>query len=157
MSDRIAVMNQGTFEQIGTPDEIYNHPRTSYVAVFVGNANILKGRVITVREGKATVELAGGKASVLCREEAIFEGEEVTLAVRSENIRIQEECACGLKAEVMEKSFAAGQLRVVLRLSDGTELVASRYGINADVRPGETVSVCFAPEDAVFVDRTGEE
>ena len=45
MSDRIAVMNQGTFEQIGTPDEIYNHPKTSYVATFVGNANILKGTV----------------------------------------------------------------------------------------------------------------
>ena len=43
MSDRIAVMNKGTFEQIGTPDEIYNHPKTSYVATFVGNANILKG------------------------------------------------------------------------------------------------------------------
>ena len=43
MSDRIAVMNQGRFEQIGSPDEIYNHPKTSYVATFVGNANILKG------------------------------------------------------------------------------------------------------------------
>ena len=106
--------------------------------------------------GEGHSEAAGGKASVLCREEAVSEGEEVTLAVRSENIKIQEECACGFKAEVTEKSFAAGQLRVVLRLSDGTELVASRYGINADVRPGETVSVCFAPEDAVFVDRTGE-
>ena len=40
--DRIVVMNQGQFEQIGTPDEIYNHPKTSYVATFVGNANILK-------------------------------------------------------------------------------------------------------------------
>ena len=46
MSDRIAVMNHGTFEQIGTPDEIYNHPRTSYVATFVGNANILKGELV---------------------------------------------------------------------------------------------------------------
>ena len=45
MSDRIVVMNQGQFEQIGTPDEIYNHPKTSYVATFVGNANILKGKV----------------------------------------------------------------------------------------------------------------
>jgi len=44
MSDRIVVMNQGHFEQIGTPDEIYNHPKTSYVATFVGNANVLKGR-----------------------------------------------------------------------------------------------------------------
>ena len=42
MSDRIAVMNQGRFEQIGSPDEIYNHPKTSYVATFVGNANTLR-------------------------------------------------------------------------------------------------------------------
>ncbi len=41
MSDRIAVMNQGVLEQVGTPNEIYYHPRTSYVADFVGNANIL--------------------------------------------------------------------------------------------------------------------
>lgn len=45
MSDTIAVMNHGRFEQIGTPDEIYNHPKTSYVATFVGNANILTGVV----------------------------------------------------------------------------------------------------------------
>ena len=38
----IAVMNQGRFEQIGSPDEIYNHPKTSYVATFVGNANTLR-------------------------------------------------------------------------------------------------------------------
>ena len=43
MSDRIAVMREGHFEQIGTPDQIYNHPKTSYVADFVGNANILEG------------------------------------------------------------------------------------------------------------------
>ena len=47
MSDRIAVMRDGRFEQIGTPDEIYNHPKTSYVATFVGNANILKGTAET--------------------------------------------------------------------------------------------------------------
>lgn len=47
MSDRIAVMNQGVLEQVGTPNEIYYHPRTSYVADFVGNANIF-------RQGKET-------------------------------------------------------------------------------------------------------
>lgn len=156
MSDRIAVMNHGTFEQIGTPDEIYNHPRTSYVATFVGNANILKGKAVRTEDGKAVVDLAGGRLSVLCEDNTVKAGEDVTLAVRSENIRIQEECTCGLQAQVKEKSFAAGQLRVILRLSDGIELVASRYGIDAKVEPGQTVSVCFAPEDAVFVDRSGE-
>ena len=42
MSDRIVVMNQGQFEQIGTPDEIYNHPKTSYVATFVGKCQYFK-------------------------------------------------------------------------------------------------------------------
>ena len=92
-----------------------------------------------------------------CEDDVIRAGESVTLAVRSENIRIQEECSCGLQAKVEEKSFAAGQLRVVLKLADGSELVASRYGIDAKVEQGQTVSVCFAPEDAVFVDRSGEE
>ena len=157
MSDRIAVMNHGTFEQIGTPDEIYNHPRTSYVATFVGNANILKGKAENTKDGKVTVAIAGGHMAAACEDDSIRAGESVTLAVRSENIRIQEECSCGLQAKVEEKSFAAGQLRVVLRLADGSELVASRYGIDAKVEQGQIVSVCFAPEDAVLVDRFGEE
>lgn len=51
MSDRIAIMNQGVFEQIGTPNEIYYHPETSYVASFVGDANIYRegGRLYAVR------------------------------------------------------------------------------------------------------------
>ena len=57
MSDRIVVMNQGQFEQIGTPDEIYNYPKTSYVATFVGNANILKGKVAEINGSYAQVEI----------------------------------------------------------------------------------------------------
>ena len=51
MSDRIAVMNEGVLEQVGTPNEIYYHPRTSYVADFVGNANILHldGHTVAIR------------------------------------------------------------------------------------------------------------
>ena len=153
MSDRIAVMNHGTFEQIGTPDEIYNHPRTSYVATFVGNANILKGVAGATENGKVAVNISGGHIQADSYNETIRPGEKVTLAVRSENIRIDEECSCGLSAVVTEKTFAGGLLRVVLKLTDGTELVASRYGIDARVQQGQTVSVCFAPEDAVLVDR----
>ena len=91
MSDRIAVMNHGTFEQIGTPDEIYNHPKTSYVATFVGNANILKGKAENTKDGKVTVAIAGGHMAAACEDDSIRAGESVTLAVRSENIRIQEE------------------------------------------------------------------
>jgi spermidine/putrescine transport system ATP-binding protein len=159
MSDRIAVMNQGRFEQIGTPDEIYNHPKTSYAATFVGNANILKGSVEKLEGSRARIQFCGDSALVETNGEELHPGESVTLAVRSENIRLDEQGKDGMKALVREKSFAAGQLRVLLVLSDGTELVASRYGIDADVNVGQNVCWNFSPEDAVLVDRpnTGEE
>ena len=211
MSDRIAVMKDGRIEQIGTPDEIYNHPKTSYVATFVGNANILHGVVELVQGYNAVVKIGNDRVIVNPRtnqqntekdsgrqmqnEETTVEreqntearqylaaGEKVTLAVRSENILLQEgtitgdadtdnrdavdisvaddildthntDSISGLQATVTEKNFAGGQLRVTLKLSDGTELIASRYGIDASVAEGQTVRCSFLPTDAVLVDR----
>ena len=165
MSDRIAVMNHGLFEQIGTPDEIYNHPKTSYVATFVGNANIFRGTVENVRNHLASVRLDGNDMSVLVQDaaEGLKAGEPVTIAVRSENIRVDENAGksvpfcesetAPLSASVIEKSFAGGQLRMVLEMPDGSRFVASRYGIDAGVQPGSRVTWYFLPENAVLVDR----
>ena len=156
MSDRIAVMNNGKFEQIGTPDEIYNHPKTSYVATFVGNSNILKGTAESTSGNTVNIKIPGGTVPVLNNGPAVKDGAKVTLAVRSENIHLDENGREGLPAEVLEKSFAGGMLRVVLKLEDGTEIIASRYGIDAGVQPGQKVRFSFASEDAVLVDREVE-
>lgn len=153
MSDRIAVMNEGRFEQIGTPDEIYNHPKTSYVATFVGNANILKGTVESHTGNQALISLGGGKVLVNAEGEKLSIGEAVTLAVRSENILLDEDCGCGMEAEVEEKTFAGGQLRMVLVLPEGEKVVASRYGIDANVKVGQKVCWRFESVNAVLVDR----
>lgn len=168
MSDTIAVMNHGRFEQIGTPDEIYNHPKTSYVATFVGNANILTGvvenigteetgdisKLITVRTDAGKVKVSMNTTATSDKGYLPQKGEKVTIAVRSENIRFEENNDCyGLNAEVIEKTFAGGQLRVVLKTSEGQEIVASRYGIDTNVSVGEKVLCCFLPTDAVLVDR----
>lgn len=153
MSDRIGVMNNGKFEQIGTPDEIYNHPKTSYVATFVGNANILHGTVERTVKGQVLVHIGNGMVLADVSGEEPLPGEEVTLAVRSENIQIDEDCGCGLEAVVAEKNFAGGQLRMVLRLPDQTEIVASRYGIDANLSVGQKVCWRFDAKDAVLVDR----
>ena len=58
MSDRIVVMQEGRFEQIGTPDAVYYHPRTSYVARFVGTANIVTGKLLKVEDGVAQILVA---------------------------------------------------------------------------------------------------
>ena len=193
MSDRIAVMRDGRIEQIGTPDEIYNHPKTSYVATFVGNANILHGVAESIQGQNAIVKIGNDKVIVKLEtsqqdtkdtgaKQHLTAGENVTLAVRSENILLQEAAAIGdtgtdngdtvdisvaggisdihdtnsisgLQATVTEKNFAGGQLRVTLKLSDGTQLIASRYGIDASVAEGQTVRCSFLPADAVLVDR----
>ena len=153
MSDRIAVMNAGRFEQIGTPDEIYNHPKTRYVATFVGNANVLKGKVESQTGNQARLSRGGGKLLVNAEGEKLSKGEEVTIAVRSENILLDEECGCGMEAQVEEKTFAGGQLRMVLSLPGGEKVVASRYGIDANVKVGQKVCWRFESADAVLVDR----
>ena len=152
MSDRIAVMNHGIFEQIGSPDEIYNHPKTSYVATFVGNANILKGTVEKTEDEILKVSLAGETVSVASEGRSLKIGTPVTMAVRSENLIFDEECQSGLEATVEEKSFAGGLLRVVLKLSDGTEVIANRHGIDAGVQPGQKVTCHFDAKNAVLVD-----
>ena len=193
MSDRIAVMRDGCIEQIGTPDEIYNHPKTSYVATFVGNANILHGAAESIQGENAIVKIGNDRVIVKLEtsqqdtgdtraKQYLAAGEKVTLAVRSENILLQETAVIGdtgtdhrdivdisvsgggldahnknsvsgLQATVTEKNFAGGQLRVTLKLSDGTQLIASRYGIDASVAEGQTVRCSFLPTDAVLVDR----
>lgn len=189
MSDRIVVMNKGRFEQIGTPDEIYDHPRTSYVATFVGNANILKGTVVSVSGSYAKVKLGEQFAKVYIganQEDQIIEtlipGEPVTLAVRSENIVLEENKKEFIKestaearkdsgnkadntddnneflvATVKEKNFAAGQLRVLLTLPDGNEITVSCFGMNTNIQPGQQIFWHFDPKAAVIVDKnTGE-
>ena len=193
MSDRIAVMKGGRIEQMGTPDEIYNHPKTSYVATFVGNANILHGVAESIQGENAIVKIGNDRVIVKLEtsqqdtgdtraKQYLVAGEKVTLAVRSENILLQETAVIGdtgtdhrdtvdisvsgggldahnknsvsgLQATVTEKNFAGGQLRVTLKLSDGTQLIASRYGIDASVAEGQTVRCSFLPTDAVLVDR----
>lgn len=120
MSDRIAVMREGRFEQIGTPNEIYYQPRTSYVAGFVGDANIYR---------------EAGK----------------TYAVRAENVLMDGEEACVHEANIIEKSFAGGQLRLVFELNDGQLVTANRYGIDVDRKVGERLKIGWNKEQAVLV------
>lgn len=151
MSDRIVVMREGMLEQIGTPDEIYNHPKTAYVADFVGNANIIEGVVEEIGEEKIRVQIQGQRMEAEAAE-GMKAGEKVKLAVRRENLQVCTEGENGLEAVVTDKSFQGGQLHVALQLKTGEELVASRYGMDARIVPGQKVRAVWKPEHAVPVD-----
>lgn len=155
MSDRIAVMREGAFEQIGTPDEVYNHPRTSFVAQFMGNANVMEGVVKGFENGNLVVEM--GSDFILAEVEketaAVFHnGKKIRFAVRSENILLNEEDGNRLAAVVVEKSFAGGLLRMVFRLPDGTQVTASRHGIDYALEVEEQVHIGFAPQHVILLE-----
>ena len=150
MSDRIAVMKNGVFQQIGTPADIYDRPKNAYVASFVGSANVLRGRAV-YSDGALCLELGGVRAPVADPGAPVPEGEALTVAVRSEYIDFLP-AGEGFPAVVKEKSFAAGMLRLALEAPDGAEIVASRHGIDSDLAPGDAVSFGFAREHAVVVE-----
>jgi spermidine/putrescine transport system ATP-binding protein len=181
MSDRIVVMREGRFEQIGSAAEVYDQPQTSFVARFVGNANILQGTVVpetatariaegTVSPGAALGSDAGvlvlahatGRVRALNRGAAVRPGERLTIAVRAEHLILEprlpgdSEGGEGLAVRVTGKSFAGGQLRITLELSGGGELAASRLGIDSPLAVGEEARARWAdPAQAVIVDREG--
>jgi spermidine/putrescine transport system ATP-binding protein len=164
MSDRIAVMREGRLEQIGSVAEVYNSPRTSYVAHFVGNANILHGTV-------EAPEAAGSAGTLVFRHPAghvriqnlgapMAPGQQLTVAIRTEHITLEIPAQTalydreGLDATVTGKSFAGGQLRISAALRGGEEIVASRHGVDTPLDIGDRVRVSWANvTQAVIVDR----
>ncbi len=150
MSDKIAVMREGVFEQIGSPSEIYDTPKTAYVANFVGSANIIKGDAKLIG-ANILVRTLGGNFEILNRYPEIKDDDSVTVAVRSEQIVLTKDDHEGFRGIVKEKKFLGGMLRITLDVL-GKELIASRHGIDSDLNVGDNVRIHFEPEHAVLVE-----
>lgn len=89
ISDKIVVMNQGKIEQVGTPMEIYYHPQTLFVADFVGQVNIVKGRVVEVEEPKMIAKIDSEIGQLLVKNEVDLKpGGEVHLIFRPEMVEL---------------------------------------------------------------------
>jgi spermidine/putrescine ABC transporter ATP-binding subunit len=92
LSDRIAVMERGEIVQIGTPGEIYEHPRSRFVSDFIGVSNFLAGRVVARDGGAVTIALDGAEAGavplVAASADGLAPGDPVEVAVRPEKIRL---------------------------------------------------------------------
>lgn len=152
MSDRIAVMQNGVIEQEGSPAEIYDRPKTSFVAGFVGTANLIDGEIVKAFIETAVVRI-GRTRMEICGAPVFAEGDRVRFMVRSENLLLfaepREDC---LPARVTEYGYAGGMLRILLETEDGILLTASRQGIGVSLSAGQAVWAGWAPQNAVAVD-----
>ncbi len=92
LSDRIAVMDHGKIEQIGTPAEIYEAPRSSFVAAFIGDTNFFEGEVDEIIEGEySRLEIEGFPTVVCFNDKQLVDGVPVFISIRPEKFRIWRE------------------------------------------------------------------
>jgi putative spermidine/putrescine transport system ATP-binding protein len=153
MSDRIVVMSEGRMEQVGTPFEIYNFPRTRFVASFVGTLNILKARVIDPASGKIAIddqEIFAAKA--ITGSQA---GETRLMALRPEAVSLNAtgEGCNRLKGTIEDVNFLGAIVRIRLRFK---ESLISFDTFNQPNSPpperGQEVTVGFAREDILVLE-----
>lgn len=124
MSDRIAVMNGGRFEQIGSPEEIYERPASRFAAEFIGQTNLLPCRVASVDAAGMILEYAGARFRARPAEFDVQVGGQVCLALRAERLRFstQQSTDAKLCGTLLERRYALGSMRASIRLMDGREI-----------------------------------
>ncbi len=148
MSDRIAVFNKGRIEQIGAPREIYDEPRTRFVAEFIGETNLVEGAVERVEGVNALVRLKGGGALTASSAGGLRAGQDVLLSIRPERIEL-DAAARGdnsLPTRVADSVYQGDHLRIQL------DEAAHRFIVRLDRkarewRPGADVVASFAAAD----------
>jgi spermidine/putrescine transport system ATP-binding protein len=130
MSTRIAVMHAGRIEQLDTPEEIYKHPATPFVAGFIGHANLLPARVIGRRGGEVELDLDGGGRGRAHAPDSAAVGEHVLLMLRPEMIHLRllagdEAPAQGFAARLCAVDFQGSLFRYELEREDGHHVVVT--------------------------------
>ena len=118
MSDRVAVMNAGRIEQLGTPADVYARPTTAYVANFLGQANVLPCRVVDRATGR--VAMADG-TQLSADPAAMGDGDEVLLMVRPERLRLSVN-GPGVPVTAGERIFRGPIAQVTVHTAGGTPL-----------------------------------
>ena len=169
LSDRIAVFNEGGIEQVGTPDELYEDPRTVFVAEFLGDSNVLRGTVnpdgrslkgshfeLVLGNGRTRVR-PGRSGAVVVRPERIHILTDGQVAAPEHNV---------LEAKVTEVVYLGAARKVVLEFPWGAKgLVREAMRLASSADRGDQVRVAWAPEESVLVpdgpdmyeDETGED
>ena len=159
MSDRIAVMNAGHVEQIGTPTEIYDRPASVFVAGFIGQANLWRGHQ-TGRANRDYVEVDVLGTTLRARpgDSAIEPGGQATVMVRPERVRVSMEQQAdssdvAVRATVVDLTFQGPVLRLSLVAADGSAILA-HVGAEQDLpllRPGDEVFAGWSPDASLVL------
>lgn len=160
MSDRVAVFNEGRIEQIDVPAALYELPRSSFVAQFVGETNLLHGRVVSVDGERCQVRLQDGTVVAARPVRVEGPGSRTTLSLRPERIHLsadgvgQENCLPGL---IRETIYHGDHLRVRVTVAGAEDFMVKLRldGTPTAQLPGGRCTVGFAAADCLALDPAG--
>jgi ABC-type Fe3+/spermidine/putrescine transport system ATPase subunit len=152
MSDRVAVFGEGEIAQLGTPRDVYAAPQTSYVARFVGDANVIPVEVVAVASGTARLRLAGAEIEAPCP--AGTAAGPAQLVVRAESVGLSPE-AGGIRGRVIDQAFRGTRSSYLLDVAGierplRAEVPSSAFG-GEGVEVGAEVGLAWAPATARLI------
>jgi spermidine/putrescine transport system ATP-binding protein len=130
LSDRIAVMDSGRIEQVGTPAEIYESPRTSFVAAFIGDTNFLEGRVLDCPDREYCRLSIAGMPEILCFNDKLLRpGQPIYLSIRPEKVHISRE----RPEEKSQRNYLPAVVEDVIYLGSNTKYWVRAAGYRIQV------------------------
>ena len=149
LSDQIAVMQSGRVVQLGSPREIYYKPLNTFVADFVGTANLLKAQVVENTNGHLTVGINGARIGIAETTDGTAVGDTVTVCVRPETIEVRKEGSAEqtnvLEGEIVNSIFEGAQMRYWMNVADQQVVVDVFDPSSGELLKG-SVLLYFPPE-----------
>ena len=139
VSDRIAVMNGGVIQHIGTPKDIYQRPTNLFVSTFIGRSNILKGELV-VKDGVAHMKYGTYEAAMPNVLPKFAKNQPVIISARPEELLMQKDATNGIKAVVDDSVFLGLNTHYFMHLEDGTEVESIQEStIDSIIPKGTTI------------------
>ena len=155
LSDRIALMHRGRIVQLGTAAELYERPRSEFVASFIGESTRIEGTVETKADGTMALRPARAKPLRLPGSGTVANGADAVLVLRPEKLMLRPDQAAtgGLAATVTDVVYIGDVTRLSLSLADGVTITAKLANRRDLFRPslGDRVQVDWAPEEALIL------
>ena len=153
MSDRIAVMNKGKVLQIGSPEEIYEHPNTRFVADFIGETNFLEGTISEVDGNDIAVSLDGQAVVRAHGHISLEKGQAVSVVIRPEKISLGEKGM--LNGKVDEAIYIGTDMRYIIRLPNNSSVTVREQNLDHSQtrkhKVGDLVGLNWNPTNALVL------
>ncbi len=158
VSDRIAVMNAGVIQHVGTPKSIYQRPANLFVATFIGRSNVIKGKLV-VDGGKTYLKtLSGYRAEIHTVRPEQQKEQEITLSVRPEEFLLDRDSTDGISAIVDDCVFLGLNTHYFVHLSSGEEVeIIQESSIDSIIEPGSEIKLKINTDKVNLFTADGEE